>query len=78
MRDLTFHVLLKSKDTLGKDDGKIKSKEYLNLLIEWLEKEKGKDFSNIRIPFQVPMSESWDSNGVDVLFPFYKKNPIGN
>ena len=24
------------------------------------------------------MFESWDSNGVDVLFPFYKKRPLGN
>ena len=47
--DLTFHVLLKSKDTLGEDDGKRKSEEYLKLLIERLEKEKGKDFSNLRI-----------------------------
>ena len=70
IRDLTFHVLLKSKDTLGEDDGKRKSEEYLKLLIERLEKEKGKDFSNLRIQFQVLMSETWDSNGVDVLFPF--------
>ena len=49
----------------------------MKLLIEWLEKEKGKDFSNIRIKFQVLMSESWDSNGVDVFFPVYKKNPLG-
>ena len=71
--DLTFHVLLKSKDTLGEDDEQRKTEEYLKLLIERLEKEKGNDFSNIRIQFQVLMSESWDSNGVDVLFPFYKK-----
>ena len=70
IRDLTFHVLLKSKDTLGENDGQRKSEEYLKLLIEWLEKEKGKAFSNHRIQFQVLMSESWDSNGVDVLFPF--------
>ena len=38
IRDLTFHVFLKSKDTLGEDDGKRKSEEYLKLLIEPLEK----------------------------------------
>ena len=59
IRDLTFHVLLNSKDTLGEDDGQRKSKEYLKIRIEWLEKQKGKDFSNLRIQFQVPMSETW-------------------
>ena len=78
IRDLTFDVLLKSKDTVGEDDGQRKYEEYLKLLIERLEKEKGNDFSNIRIQFQVLMSESWDSNGVYVLFPFYKKKPLGN
>ena len=38
IRDLTFHVLLKSKDILGEDDGQRKSEEYLKLLIERLEK----------------------------------------
>lgn len=60
------------------NDGQRKCKEYLQLLIEQLEKEKGKDFSNLGIQFQVIMSESWDSNVVDVLFSSYKKRPLGN
>ena len=47
--DITFHVFLNSKYTPQGDDGKIKSKEYLKILIERLEKEKGKGFSNLRI-----------------------------
>jgi hypothetical protein len=78
IRHLTFHVLLNSRNTIGEDDGQRKCKEYLQLLIEQLEKEKGKDFSNLGIQFQVIMSESWDSNVVDVLFSSYKKRPLGN
>ena len=50
--DLTFHILLKSKDTLGEDDGKRKSEEYLKLRIEQLEKEKGKDFQILGFSFK--------------------------
>jgi hypothetical protein len=78
IRDLNFHVLLKSRDTFGQDLGQRKYEEYLKILIGRLKKEKGKDFSNLRIQFQVQMSESWDSNNMDVSFPLYQKKPLGN
>lgn len=68
IRDLNLHVLLKLRDAVGEYLEQRTCKEYLKNLIGQLEKEKGNDFSNLRIQFHVQMSESWDSNNIESRF----------
>lgn len=61
-KDITFNVLLSTKDT-DKKCNEQACKKVLRTLLEQLEKEKGKDFSNIKIQINVKRFETWISGG---------------
>eukprot|EP01018_Ginkgo_biloba_P007841 Gb_06198 [translate_table: standard] len=78
IRDLNFHVLLKSRENLGDSLDERKCEEYLKLLIGRLEQEKGKDFSALMIKFHVHNSECWELNSMDSLLTSHQRKPMGN
>eukprot|EP01018_Ginkgo_biloba_P017611 Gb_37645 [translate_table: standard] len=66
-RDVTFNVLLETRDT-SESCSRKKCMEYLSTLLHQLKVEKGKDFSNTKIEVQVQNFNRWLSKGVEDLF----------